>query len=118
MLDTEGEGAHRHMIISHLPEPWLRGTLVEMAAVPRAAIHALQLGREDLEIWCGALSDEELNARPAGIPSVAFHVRHIARSLDRLLTYAEGNSLDERQLAALQSELDPGATRKEIFGEL
>ena len=27
---------------------------------------------------------------PAVLPPVAFHLRHIARSLDRLLTYAEG----------------------------
>lgn len=116
------EGSHSEvassMIASDLPEPWLRGTLVEMPSVQRAAIHALQLGREDLEIWCGGLSDEELNARPGGIPPVAFHVRHIARSIDRLLTYAEGKSLDENQIAALKTELDPGATRKELFAEL
>ena len=47
-----------------------------------------------------------------------FHVRHIARSLDRLLTYAEGNQLTAEQLAALKTELDPGATRQELFAEL
>ena len=34
---------------------------------------------------------------------VAFHLRHIARSIDRLLTYAEGRTLDEKQMAALKS---------------
>jgi uncharacterized damage-inducible protein DinB len=43
-------------------------------------------------------------ARTGHIPSVAFHLRHIVRSLDRLLTYAEGGVLDERQLALLQGE--------------
>jgi uncharacterized damage-inducible protein DinB len=49
---------------------------------------------------------------------VAFHLRHIARSLDRLLSYAEGNQLSAEQVAALKSELDPGATRQELFAEL
>src|SRR5271170_2817886 len=94
-----------------LPEPWLRGTLTDVAPVPRAVLHALELAKEDIERWCGGLSDEELNARPAGIGPVGFHLRHIARSIDRLRTYAEGGQLSGEQLEALKSELDPGASR-------
>jgi uncharacterized damage-inducible protein DinB len=100
------------------PEPWLRGTLLELGAMPRAVLHALKLAQEDLEKWCGGLSDQELNARPAGLPPVAFHVRHIARSLDRLLTYAEGHGLSEKQLTELRSEMEPGATRHSLFAEV
>jgi uncharacterized damage-inducible protein DinB len=99
-----------------LPEPWLRATLTEVPAVQRAVLHALEMAEEDVERWCGGLTDEELNARPAGIAPVAFHVRHIARSLDRLLTYAEGNFLSVEQLTVLKTELDP-ATRNELFAE-
>jgi uncharacterized damage-inducible protein DinB len=101
-----------------LPEPWLRGTLGDVPAVPRAVLHALELAKEDLKRWCGGLSDEELNARPGGIAAVAFHLRHIARSIDRLLTYAEGGQLNGEQVAALKAELDSGATRDELFGEI
>jgi uncharacterized damage-inducible protein DinB len=101
-----------------LPEPWLRGTLAEVPAVPRAVLHALELAEEDLKRWCGTLSDAQLNARPAGIAPVAFHLRHIARSIDRLLTYAEGNQLSDAQIAAMRSELDAGAKREELFAEL
>jgi uncharacterized damage-inducible protein DinB len=101
-----------------MPEPWLRGTLTDVAAVPRAVLHALELAREDLTRWCGQLSDAELNARPEGLASVAFHVRHIARSVDRLLSYAEGKRLDDSQIALLKTELDAGATRSELFAEL
>jgi uncharacterized damage-inducible protein DinB len=100
------------------PEPWLRGTLTDVAAVPRAVLHALELAQEDLTRWCSGLSDAELNARPDGITPVAFHVRHIARSVDRLLSYAEGKRLDDSQIAALKSELDVNATRAELFAEL
>lgn len=101
-----------------LTEPWLRGKLQEVPAVQRAVVHALQLAKEDLQRWCGGLSDEQINARPGGLAPVAFHLRHIARSLDRLLTYAEGKDLDAEQLSAKQAEMDPGATCSDLFGEL
>jgi uncharacterized damage-inducible protein DinB len=99
-------------------EPWLRGTLTDIPAVPRAVLHALELAGEDLQKWCGPLSDQELNARPSDLPPVAFHLRHIARSLDRLLTYAEGQALTSEQLAALRDEREPGATREFVFDEV
>lgn len=100
-----------------LPEPWLRGTFTEIPPVQRAVLHALELAKEDIERWCGNLSDNQMNARPAGIAPLAFHIRHIARSIDRLLTYAEGGQLTAAQIAALKTELDPGATKNELFSE-
>jgi uncharacterized damage-inducible protein DinB len=101
-----------------LPEPWLRGTLGDVPVVPRAALHALDLAKEDLQRWCGGLTEADLNARPAGIAPVAFHLRHIARSIDRLLTYAEGGQLDAEQAAALETEQDAGANHRELFAEI
>jgi uncharacterized damage-inducible protein DinB len=106
------------MAETQLPEPWLRGTLSDVPAVHRAVLHAFELAKEDLAKWCGNLSDAELNARPGNLAPVAFHIRHIARSIDRLLTYAEGKELSEAQMEALRSELDPGARREELFAEL
>ena len=68
-------------------------------------------------MWCKGLSDDELELRPLGLPSVGFHLRHIARSLDRLLTYAEGQQLSERQLQALKTEMDGGAGRETLLME-
>jgi uncharacterized damage-inducible protein DinB len=101
-----------------LPEPWLRGTLGEIPAVGRAVLHALELAEEDLQKWCGGLTDDELNARPGDLPPVAFHLRHVSRSIDRLLTYAEGGELTGDQITALKSELDSGARSSETFAEL
>jgi uncharacterized damage-inducible protein DinB len=100
------------------PEPWLRATLTDVPAVQRGVLHALELAREDLERWTADLSDAEINVRPGGIAPVAFHLRHIPRSIDRLLTYAEGAQLSAEQIAALKAELDPGATMKELWAEL
>jgi len=99
-------------------EPWLRGTLAEVPAVQRAVLHALHLAEEDLKRWCADLTAEELNARPAGMASAAFHIRHIARSLDRLLTYSEGRQLTEAQMSSLRAEMNSDATPANAFAEL
>ena|ERR1700679_2746886 len=106
------------MTESGLPEPWLRGTLADLAVVPRAALHALELARLDLQYWCGSLTDQELNLEFEDIAPVAFHLRHIAGSIERLLTYAEGRELDATQIAALKSERLAGATRQQLFAAL
>jgi len=98
-------------------EPWLRGTHAEVDAVARGVLHALELAEEDVAKWCEGLTDAEINARPFGVAPVAFHLRHIARSLDRLLSYAEGTQLDATQKAALRTELDDGATGEGVLAE-
>jgi uncharacterized damage-inducible protein DinB len=72
--------------------------------VGRAVLHALDLALDDLTKWTAGLKDGQIHAQPLGLTSVAFHLRHIARSVDRLLSYAEGKPLSEEQLAALKSE--------------
>jgi hypothetical protein len=100
-----------------MAEPWLRGTFGDVDAVVRAVLHSLEMAEEDVSLWCGGLSDEEINARPFGVAPVAFHLQHIARSLDRLLSYAEGTQLDDTQKAALKTELDAGAKRDAVMAE-
>ncbi|HEV2484494.1 MAG TPA: DinB family protein [Terracidiphilus sp.] len=96
------------MSISPVPapyiEPWLRGTHADVPSVGRAVLHAFDLALDDLTKWTEGLTDVEVHTQPLGLPSVAFHLRHIARSTDRLLSYAEGNQLTSEQLAALKAE--------------
>jgi hypothetical protein len=99
-------------------EPWLRGTLAEVDAVRRQVLHALELAGEDSEQWCAGLSDAEMNSRPFGVVSVAFHLRHIVGSLDRLLTYAEGGALSGAQMDALHSEMDDGASAEVVLAAM
>ena len=99
------------------PEPWLRGTLTDVPALPRGVLHALALAEEDLTRWGATLTDEEIHARPHGLTPYAYHVRHIGHSLDRLLTYAEGEALNVIQRAALGVELDPGITHAALMAE-
>lgn len=97
------------------PEPWLRGTLTEFPAEQRAVLHALEMALEDTAQWCEPLTTEEMHARPSGLAPVAFQSRHIVGSLDRLLTYAEGNSLNAPQLKTLAEEMLPVGSKEEIL---
>jgi uncharacterized damage-inducible protein DinB len=89
-------------------EPWLRGTHTEVPAAGRAVLHALELALDDLRKWTEGVTDVEAHSHPPGLPSIAFLLRHITGSVDRILTYAEGGELSQTQLAALKSEKDVG----------
>lgn len=94
-------------------EPWLRGTHTDVPAAARAVLHALELALDDLTKWTAGLTDAEVHSQPLGLTSIAFHLRHIAGSTDRILTYAEGNQLSQEQLAALKLEnADAGQHRE------
>jgi uncharacterized damage-inducible protein DinB len=99
-------------------EPWLRGTHAEVPAAARAVLHALELALDDLTRWTAGLTDAEVHSQPLGLPSIAFHLRHIAGSVDRILTYAEGGQLSAEQLAALKAESDGEEGKRETLAEL
>lgn len=99
-------------------EPWLRGTYSDVPAVGRAVLHALDLAQDDITKWTAGLTDAEVHAQPLGLPPVAFHLKHIARSIDRILTYAEGGQLTAEQLTALKAEQGGDEPLAELLGEL
>lgn len=86
------------------PEHWLRGALPEYAVELQPIAHALLQAREDLVQRLHGVSVERLWARPGAAASAGFHVRHLAGSLDRLLTYARGEALSDAQRQALAQE--------------
>ena len=85
-------------------EAWLGGKLEGYEPLVMPAAHALAQAIVDLQKHAPSLSDEELKARPNNAPSAAFHLRHIAGSIDRLLTYARGEELNETQFEFLRAE--------------
>lgn len=91
------------------PEAWLRGPLPDIAPVLMPVAHALVQACEDLERVAADATAEELWQRPGGAAAAGYHIRHLAGSLDRLFTYARGESLSEAQRQALQAEGVPGA---------
>src|SRR6185503_20163807 len=85
-------------------EWWQRGPIDGMPAVLEPIAHILFQVRESVGEIVEPLTEQEWNARPAGVASAAFHVRHIAGVIDRLFTYARGNALSAEQLAAIPLE--------------
>lgn len=91
-----------------MPEAWLRGPIEGVEALLQPAAHALVQAREDIEVATTGITLEHLWTRPNGAASLGYHLRHLAGSLDRLLTYARGAQLDDRQQSALKLEIEPG----------
>lgn len=86
------------------PEAWLSGNLEGVTPILMPAAHALVQAAADIERTAEDLTSEEMWTKPNGAPSFAFHLRHIAGSIDRLLTYARGGKLNREQFAELAAE--------------
>ena len=99
-----------------LPEPWLRGPIAGIDPLLAPVLYTFQQAREDLRGWTAGLSDAQLWATPHGFGSVGFHMRHIAGSTGRLMSYLQGKQLNAEQLATLKEEHEPaGAGREELL---
>jgi uncharacterized damage-inducible protein DinB len=95
-------------------EVWLRGPIDGYDALVMPAVHALLQVREDLHRLLDNVPEAHVWRRPGGAASIGFHLRHTGGALDRLLTYARGESLTESQKRFLRSEEEPGEPLAEI----
>lgn len=93
-------------------EWWQRGPVEGVPDVLQPVAHILLQVRESTEELVGGLTEEQWNARPAGVASAAFHVRHMAGVIDRLFTYARGEALTDAQRNAIPIEGAPMALRE------
>jgi uncharacterized damage-inducible protein DinB len=98
---------NRDMANAAQPEVWLRGPIPDIPALLQPVAHSLLQCREELLAAIPRLTPEQLWDQPSGAASVGFHLRHAAGSLDRLFTYARGESLSSDQRAALAAEAHP-----------
>ena len=99
-------------------EPWLRGPIPGIDPVIGALLNSLQQTREDLAHWTDGVAGEQVWTNPHGLASLGFELRHIAASVDRLMTYAFGGQLDAAQLALLNRETEPGETLASLMAAL
>ena len=97
----------------------MRGPIDGVPPLLMPAAHALQQAHEDVREVLGRLTTDQLWVRPGGAASVGFHVRHIGGALDRLFTYARGESLDAAQLRAkVNEEQDTGLDASALAAEV
>ena len=96
-----------------IPEPWLRGPIEGVDPLIAPLLYTFQQAREDLARYTEGLSAGQIWSTRHGPGSVGFHLRHIAGSTERLVTYLQGEALNEVQTSALQAEHVAGGTGRE-----
>ena len=102
-------------------EAWQRGPVPGFEPLLMPVVHALIQVREDLRRLVDQIPRDHVWQRPGGAASIGFHVQHTGGALDRLFTYARGESLSEAQRAALKAEGiagDPAATMASLVAEV
>jgi len=105
------------------PEPrqeaWLRGPIEGIPPHLMPVFHSFQMVREDLAQYTEGLTTEDVWRRAGSLPPLGFHLRHIAHSVDRLVTYLCGDQLSDAQIATLKQESEPGrATLAELLADV
>lgn len=101
------------------PEPWLRGPISGVHPLIARVLYAFQQAREDLRRFTEGLTPAQLWASPHGFGSTGFHIRHIAGSTDRLMTYLQNRGLTSKQMEQLRHEEEsPGPNTEELLALL
>jgi len=90
-------------------EYWLRGPIPGLAPLLQPIGHALLQAREEVAVLMDGFPPALCWDRPAGVASPGFHLQHLTGVLDRLFTYARGETLSGRQLEYLAGEGRPGS---------
>ncbi|QNF35918.1 DinB family protein [Adhaeribacter swui] len=88
-------------------EVWLRGPLPGIPDLLQPVAHALLQAREEVNALTQNFPDALLWQKLSNLATVGFHLQHLSGVLDRLFTYARGESLDAAQIKALSDESNP-----------
>lgn len=98
-------------------EYWQQGPIEGIPALLQPVAHALLQARREVSAAMTDFPDSLLTKRPAGLASVAFHLRHLSGVIDRLFTYAQALPLSDEQLNFLKNEGNE-EIRNGLAGEL
>ena len=85
-------------------EPWLRGPVPGIEPLLQPVAHALTGVTEDLLPLLRSLSEDDIWKTPGASAPIAYHLAHMAGSLDRMFTYARGESLSPEQWKSYEVE--------------
>ena len=86
---------------------WLRGPVYGIPPLLVPVAHSLLQAREDAARAVAGVRQETLWKRPNGAAPAGFHLFHAAHALDRLMTYARGETLHDAQRRAIDLERSP-----------
>jgi uncharacterized damage-inducible protein DinB len=101
--------------MSNQPEPWMRGPIDGLEPLVAPVFFSFTQVREDLALHTAGLSTEQVWKQTGSLPSLGFHLRHIAGSVDRLMTYLMEGEISKEQIVVLKAESEPGASLDELL---
>jgi uncharacterized damage-inducible protein DinB len=79
--------------------------------------HSFLQVKEELDRLALRVPEDLVWRRPGDAATIGFHLRHIAGSTERLLTYARGETLTAEQLAAARGEAAASGTLTVLVGD-
>jgi uncharacterized damage-inducible protein DinB len=85
-------------------EPWLRGPLAGVHPLVMPLFFTFEQVREDLRKHTAGLTSEQVWRKKGDLPTLGFHLKHLAGSVDRLITYLFGEQLSQEQLRSMPGE--------------
>ncbi|HWD89329.1 MAG TPA: DinB family protein [Mucilaginibacter sp.] len=85
-------------------EVWLRGPIIGVPPLLQPVAHALLQAREEVDVMMVGFPEIFIWVKPSNMASPAFHLQHFTGVLDRLFTYARGETLSTAQLEYLSLE--------------
>ncbi|HEX3386235.1 MAG TPA: DinB family protein [Mucilaginibacter sp.] len=85
-------------------EVWLRGPIEGVPPLLQPVAHTLLQAREEVDAMMAGFPEIFIWVKPANMASPAFHLQHFTGVLDRLFTYARGETLSAAQLEYLSLE--------------
>jgi uncharacterized damage-inducible protein DinB len=97
------------------PEPWMRGPIEGLEPLVAPVFYTFTQVREELAHYTEGLTTEQVWRRADSLPSLGFHLAHIAGSVDRLMTYLMEGEISPEQIAYLKSEGEPGPSLDELL---
>ena len=106
------------MIGPVVTEAWMRGPLTGIEPLVQPLFFSFTQVREDLTLHTAGLTTEDVWRRVEPLPSLGFHLRHMAGSVDRLTTYLMNGEISKEQLAYLKAEAEPGATLDDLLAAI
>lgn len=96
----------------------MRGPIPGVDPLVMPVFFSFAMVREDLARYTQGITQQQLWSGTAGLPSLGFHLRHIAGSVERLTAYLMNEQLTPEQLAYLKAESVPGASLAELLANV
>lgn len=97
------------------PEPWMRGPIEGLEPLVAPVFYSFTQVREELAYYTEGLNTDQVWRQVNGLPALGFHLRHIAGSVDRLMTYLMEGEISAEQIAYLKSEGESGGSLDELL---